>query len=211
MGTGSFALEAAEAAGRGNAQSITLVSRPRHRCAAPAGQGVGRAGGAAGGPPSGLEEQPTCNWAPCRPNLLDAAALPSPCSWVLPFSRQYTVTAVSFLPLVSWPLKVKLVQWYLRRNFFKPCGLANVPPTGRLDEQDWGGERAGRDGAGRGRLAGAEQACACPLLPQAQRRRAALPAASLPSPLPRRRLQSPAVTPVHLLPPPPPPPRRPVQ
>ncbi len=32
MGTGSFALEAMEAAGRNNAKHITLVSRPRKRC-----------------------------------------------------------------------------------------------------------------------------------------------------------------------------------
>ena len=31
MGTGSFALEAMEAAGRNNAKHITLVSRPRKR------------------------------------------------------------------------------------------------------------------------------------------------------------------------------------
>ena len=33
MGTGAFALEAMEAADRSNAEHITLVSRPRNKCA----------------------------------------------------------------------------------------------------------------------------------------------------------------------------------
>ena len=30
--------------------------------------------------------------------------------WVMPFSRQHTLTALSFMPLVPWALKVKFVQ-----------------------------------------------------------------------------------------------------
>lgn len=105
MGTGSFALEAMEAAGRNNAKHITLVSRPRKR-------------------------------------------------WVMPFSRQHTLTALSFMPLVPWALKVKFVQWWLKKFFFNPVGLGNMPPTGPLDEQDWAGQC--NDGifrlAGEGRL-----------------------------------------------------------
>lgn len=109
------------------------------------------------------------------------------CRWVMPFSRQHTLTALSFMPLVPWALKVKLVQvgasghcralrggsrpvcecargagsssvhpdaqasrrasnlpppapqWWLKKFFFNPVGLGNMPPTGPLDEQDWAG------------------------------------------------------------------------
>ena len=36
---------------------------------------------------------------------------------------------------------VLLLQWYLRTFWFKPVGLGHMPPTGRLDEMDWSGER----------------------------------------------------------------------
>ena len=42
-----------------------------------------------------------------------------------------------------------LLQWYLRKYYFNPVGLGKMPPTGRLDEQDWSGERGAVWGAAR--------------------------------------------------------------
>jgi hypothetical protein len=43
-----------------------------------------------------------------------------------------TVSCVSVAPFV--------LQYYVRKCFFKPVGLSVFPPTGRLEEQDWGGK-----------------------------------------------------------------------
>ena len=44
-------------------------------------------------------------------HLLPTPSPPPPFRrWVMPFSRQHTLTALSFMPLLSWPLKVAFVQ-----------------------------------------------------------------------------------------------------
>ncbi|KAL6781746.1 hypothetical protein ACKKBF_B09280 [Auxenochlorella protothecoides x Auxenochlorella symbiontica] len=91
MGSGSFAIEAAEAAARQNAQHITIVSRPRYR-------------------------------------------------WVLPFSRQFTLAAVAFAPLVPWRLKMRAVEWYLRKFFYGPCGIDHWLPRGAPADMDYSGQ-----------------------------------------------------------------------
>ena len=114
MGTGSFALEAMEAAGRNNAKHITLVSRPRKRWVA---------GGLARAALAGQRAQrgPALS-IPQRPTLLlnGTPTLPFQCRWVCPFSRQYTVTALCFAPFLPWALKVKFVHVSRMPQFGEP-------------------------------------------------------------------------------------------
>ena len=61
--------------------------------------------------------------------------------WILPFSRQYTISAMANAPLVPWSLKCKLAFWYLRRNFYKPCGLEHwAPQSNKMEENEFSGQ-----------------------------------------------------------------------
>jgi hypothetical protein len=144
MGTGSFALEAMEAAGRSGAEHITLVSRPRQRwvyrpvlllvprlppaacrllpaaCSLPLLIAVCPV--LALRCPLLLAASPACRLSLSRAtNPLETVRLPLPwlpalpapptaCRWVLPFSRQFTISVWNFMPLVPWPIKIKLVM-----------------------------------------------------------------------------------------------------
>ena len=121
MGTGSFALEAMEAAGRSGAEHITLVSRPRQRyayrpvlpisrCRCPAARRP---------PPAAAAAAILCGlYFACLQSLISSLcpgsfALPAPvlaCRWVLPFSRQFTISVWNFMPLLPWPIKIRLVM-----------------------------------------------------------------------------------------------------
>ena len=49
--------------------------------------------------------------------------------WILPFSRQYTVSAIASAPLVPWSWKSRFALWYLRKFFYEPCGLSHWMPA----------------------------------------------------------------------------------
>ena len=60
--------------------------------------------------------------------------------WILPFSRQYTITAMANAPLIPWALKSRLALAYVRRRFYEPCGLAHWAPTGGPADMDYSGQ-----------------------------------------------------------------------
>ena len=61
------------------------------------------------------------------------------CRWILPFSRQFTITAMTYVPLVPWRLKMALVRFYLRRCFYGPAGLIHAAPAGAVAAMDYTG------------------------------------------------------------------------
>lgn len=65
-----------------------------------------------------------------------------PCRWILPFSRQFTVTALTYVPLVPWRLKMAVVQLYLRTCFYSPARLSHVAPAEATDDMDYTGAQA---------------------------------------------------------------------
>ena len=65
-----------------------------------------------------------------------------PCRWILPFSRQFTVTALTYVPLVPWRLKMVVVQLYLRTCFYSPARLSHVAPAEATDGMDYTGAQA---------------------------------------------------------------------
>lgn len=60
--------------------------------------------------------------------------------WMLPFSRQYTITSFANAPLIPWSVKYRLALWYLRTFFYKPCGLQHWAPSGRPEQMDFSGQ-----------------------------------------------------------------------
>jgi len=59
--------------------------------------------------------------------------------WILPFSRQFTITWMTYMPLVPWRWKMALVRLYLRRCFYGPARLMHAAPTGAASAQDFTG------------------------------------------------------------------------
>ncbi len=52
------------------------------------------------------------------------------CRWVLPFSRQFTTTFVSYAPIVPWTWKMALLKNYLSSKFYSASGLQHMIPAG---------------------------------------------------------------------------------
>ena len=63
------------------------------------------------------------------------------CRWILPFSRQFTVTAMSYMPLIPWRWKMAAVKHYLRHCFYGRAGLPHVAPPETEVEMDYTGEQ----------------------------------------------------------------------
>lgn len=57
--------------------------------------------------------------------------------WVLPFSRQFTTTFVTYIPFLPWQWKMALLKIYLA-NFYKAAGLLHMMPTG--DQMNYTGK-----------------------------------------------------------------------
>ena len=62
------------------------------------------------------------------------------CRWVLPFSRQFTTTFVTYIPFLPWRWKMALLKTYLS-SFYKSAGVLHMMPTG--DNMDYTGESNG--------------------------------------------------------------------
>lgn len=61
--------------------------------------------------------------------------------WILPFSRQYTISVLAQMPLVPWSLKTQVALKYLRERFYKPCGLSHwAPQSNKPSEMDFSGQ-----------------------------------------------------------------------
>jgi hypothetical protein len=60
--------------------------------------------------------------------------------WILPFSRAFTCMASCFIPLVPWNLKMKLMQRYLIKQYYEPCGLSHWIPSCPAQEMEWVGK-----------------------------------------------------------------------
>ena len=60
--------------------------------------------------------------------------------WILPFSRQFTVTAMSYTPLIPWRWKMAAVKHYLRHHFYSRAGLPHVAPPETEVGMDYTGE-----------------------------------------------------------------------
>ena len=72
---------------------------------------------------------------------VDTAVL---CRWILPFSRQFSVTAMTYVPLIPWRWKMACVKHYLRQHFYSPAGLPHVAPP----QTEVGMEYTGEPGMG---------------------------------------------------------------
>lgn len=59
--------------------------------------------------------------------------------WILPFSRQYTVSAIAQIPLIPWAWKYKFALWYLRKYYYEPCGLSHWIPKPGTKQMDYSG------------------------------------------------------------------------
>jgi hypothetical protein len=59
---------------------------------------------------------------------------------VLPFSRQYTVSAIANAPFLPWSWRMKIALSYIKRNFYKPCNLMHWAPQGKPSEMDFSGQ-----------------------------------------------------------------------
>lgn len=59
--------------------------------------------------------------------------------WILPFSRQYTVSSIAQAPLIPWSLKYRFALWYLRKFYYEPCGLAHWMPEAGPENMDYSG------------------------------------------------------------------------
>lgn len=122
IGSGAFACEAMEAAAKAGAAKILLVSRKRKRQAATM---------------LWLKScSPPTSW---RSYGTNAEYL---CRWILPFSRQFTVTALTYVPFVPWRWKMALVRLYLRRRYYSKAGIAHVAPSESTADMDYTGAPA---------------------------------------------------------------------
>ncbi len=59
---------------------------------------------------------------------------------MLPFSRQFTATAISYIPLLPWRWKMAAMEWYLRGAFYRPCHMDHMAPTGGACDKDYTGQ-----------------------------------------------------------------------
>ena len=61
--------------------------------------------------------------------------------WILPFSRQYTISAIANAPILPWSWKSKFALWYLRKYFYGPCRLSHwAPQSFDPSEMDFSGQ-----------------------------------------------------------------------
>ncbi|KAK9827287.1 hypothetical protein WJX81_000437 [Elliptochloris bilobata] len=60
--------------------------------------------------------------------------------WILPFSRQFTVTAMTYMPIVPWRWKMALVRGYLRGRYYSPASLTHVAPAETEVGMDYTGQ-----------------------------------------------------------------------
>jgi hypothetical protein len=59
---------------------------------------------------------------------------------VLPFSRQYTVSAIANAPLVPWSLRMRLALHYVKQHFYRPCNLHHWAPSGDPSSMEFSGQ-----------------------------------------------------------------------
>lgn len=59
---------------------------------------------------------------------------------ILPFSRQYTVSAIANAPILPWSVRMKVALSYVKRNFYKPSKLMHWAPQGGPREMDFSGQ-----------------------------------------------------------------------
>lgn len=59
---------------------------------------------------------------------------------ILPFSRQYTVSAIANAPFIPWSLRMKLALRYVKNRFYKPCNLMHWAPQGKPKDMDFSGQ-----------------------------------------------------------------------
>lgn len=150
LGTGAFACEAMEAAHRNGAEHIYLISRRRKRYCftqSPISQHICWRGS----PHIYFYKffQPSWNvimmvfghsvilvsFSAQRNALCDVTCLRH--RWVLPFSRQFTTTFVSYAPIIPWRWKMAMLKSYLSSNFYRVSGIQHVIPTG--EDMDYTG------------------------------------------------------------------------
>jgi hypothetical protein len=61
--------------------------------------------------------------------------------WILPFSRQYTISTIANAPMLPWSWKTSFALWYLRKYFYAPCGLSHwAPQTYKVEEMEFSGQ-----------------------------------------------------------------------
>jgi len=59
---------------------------------------------------------------------------------VLPFSRQYTVSAIANAPFVAWSIRMRIALRYVKQNFYRPCNLLHWAPSGDPGDMDFSGQ-----------------------------------------------------------------------
>lgn len=60
--------------------------------------------------------------------------------WIIPFSRQFTITTICQAPLLPWSLKAAFARWYIKHQFYLPCNLEHTAPVGKPSEVDFSGQ-----------------------------------------------------------------------
>lgn len=61
--------------------------------------------------------------------------------WILPFSRQYTISTIANAPFLPWSWKTSFALWYLRKYFYAPCGMSHwAPQTYKVEEMEFSGQ-----------------------------------------------------------------------
>lgn len=59
---------------------------------------------------------------------------------ILPFSRQYTVSAIANAPFLPWSIRMKLALRYVKNRFYKQCNLMHWFPKGKPKDMDFSGQ-----------------------------------------------------------------------
>ena len=59
---------------------------------------------------------------------------------ILPFSRQYTVSAIANAPLLPWSLRMRLALYYVKQYYYRPCHLLHWAPSGDPRSMDFSGQ-----------------------------------------------------------------------
>lgn len=59
---------------------------------------------------------------------------------VLPFSRQYTVSAIANAPFIPWSIRMRVALRYIKQHFYRPCNLLHWAPSGDPSNIDFSGQ-----------------------------------------------------------------------
>ena len=59
---------------------------------------------------------------------------------ILPFSRQYTVSAIANAPFIPWSVRMRMALGYVKKRFYKPCNLMHWAPQGSPKDMDFSGQ-----------------------------------------------------------------------